>query len=196
MAAMSLVSIAVAGALGVTLASGQTQSLPNPGGTLEVSMQADACDETIELWLWELQTSPAGAKGRIGRGGIKGVECKWVFAPLAPGTYQVDLRRPTGSAGSSDAFAVRDRDVTRVVVAPATVQVTGRISAAGGPVAGRIPRVHSTRKAVGRDPGHNRRDRALLPDAGARGAVRAPAQREVGADEFEKRRHRSWLEHG
>jgi len=112
-------------------AAGQT----SPTGSVQVSTAEGTCLEATELRLWELQQGPSGVIGRSGRSGIKSLDCRWTLTGLKAGTYQIDLMVPAGSAGSSQPFPVRDGGVTRVVIAPPVVRVTGRVSLPGKPIA-------------------------------------------------------------
>jgi hypothetical protein len=66
---------------------------------------------------------------------MKSVDCRWAIDGLTPGMYQADLILPTGSGGSSELFVVREREITRVMIAPAKVRVAGRVSISGKPLA-------------------------------------------------------------
>ena len=72
----------------------------------------------------------------MGTGPIAGIDCRWIIHGLVPGTYQVDLIQPEGSAGSSEPFAVRPNEIARVVIGRPTSRISGRISANGAPLAG------------------------------------------------------------
>lgn len=132
--AIRLVLFLIAVIFGGGAAAGQTGALSEPAGTLEVSTYPGMCVEATKMRLWELHTGPSGATGRTGREPIESVDCRWTVAGLTPGTYQADLLAPGGSAGSSEPFVVLEREVTRVLVAPAAARVAGRVSAGSKPL--------------------------------------------------------------
>ena len=129
-----LLAFAIAIILPVTLL-GQAAARADSSGSLEVSTVATECVPSIELRLWEVRTSASGATGRTGRAPVGSTDCRWRIEGLTPGTYQIDLLTPAGSAGSSDNFVVREHEIARIVIAPASARVEGRVLVAGKPVA-------------------------------------------------------------
>lgn len=127
------IAFAIAATPAIALA-GQASARSGSGGSLEVSTVASECGPSIELRLWEVRTSASGAIGRTGRHLSAATDCRWHIEDLAPGTYQVDLLAPGGSAGSSGDVVVREHETTRVIIAPASVRVEGRVLVAGKPI--------------------------------------------------------------
>jgi len=118
-----------------TAVAGQTPA-SGPVGAIDVSTDQARCAPATDLRLWAVQTAASGAIGRTGRWLGISPDCHWTIGDITPGTYQVDLMLPAGSAGSSALFVVREQETTRVVVAPADTLVAGRVSVSAKPVAG------------------------------------------------------------
>ncbi len=103
-------------------------------GAALVTADPQACVHARGFTLTTVTRLAGGGTSRIGMAPVDATPCRWIIEALDPGTYQVHVGTISGIGGSATFTAVAGQ-ITTVSLAPPTVQVSGRVTLNGSPLA-------------------------------------------------------------